>query len=148
MNKLLLALTGVLLLLTPCLQAKEELWSTDYAAALQLAKEQNKPLVMDFTGSDWCGWCIKLDKEVFSQPEFIKYAKENLVLLEVDFPNGKKLSSKVKKQNDKLAEEYQIQGYPTIVVLGADGKKLGTLGYQEGGPKNWIAALEKITKKS
>lgn len=122
-------------------------WMTDHSKALEKAKAENKPVLMDFTGSDWCGWCIKLDKEVFSTSTFKTYAEKNLVLLKLDFPRRHPLPASEKKQNEELASKYGIQGFPTIVILGADGAKKGELGYLAGGPKPWIVELEKITKK-
>ncbi|MCC7519704.1 MAG: thioredoxin family protein [Verrucomicrobiae bacterium] len=122
-------------------------WLTDHAKALEKAKTENKPLVMDFTGSDWCGWCIKLDKEVFGKPEFKSYAAKNLVLLKLDFPRRRTLPAAEKEQNEALAGKYGIRGFPTIVVLDPQGETLGQLGYQPGGPKPWIAELEKLTQK-
>lgn len=122
-------------------------WGDNYEKALAQAKADKKLLVLDFTGSDWCGWCIKLNKEVFSQPEFKEYAAKNLVLMEVDFPQTKQLSAEVKAQNDKLQKKYKIQGYPTIVVLNAEEKKVGELGYQPGGPKAFTAELDKLKGK-
>src|SRR6266566_5192801 len=111
-------------------QKKGELeWLTDLPKAQANAKLENKRLLLDFTGSDWCGWCIKLHKEVFSKPDFAKYAKDNLILVEVDFPRQKQQTEELKKANQALQQKYQIQGYPTIVVLDAEGKKLGETGY-------------------
>lgn len=121
-------------------------WLTDYKQAQSEAKSNKKLMLLDFTGSDWCGWCIKLDREVFSKPEFQQYAKDNLVLLELDFPRRKELSDAEKIQNQQLAQQYRIEGFPTIVVLDADGKKVGELGYMPGGPAAFIAELEKIRK--
>jgi thioredoxin-related protein len=121
-------------------------WLTDYKKAQQEAKANNKLVLLDFTGSDWCGWCIKLNKEVFSKPEFKDYANKNLVLVEVDFPRAKSQSSDIKKQNEELAQQYQIEGFPTIMVLDGDGKKVGLLGYMPGGPTAFIAELEKLRK--
>src|SRR5256885_17000724 len=112
--------------------AEELQWMTDLPKAQAQAKKENKLVMLDFTGSDWCGWCIKLNKEVFSKPEFKSYAKENLVLVEVDFPQSKHLAKKVTEQNAELAKQFGIQGYPTIIVLDADGKKVGQLGYMPG----------------
>ena len=118
-------------------------WLTNPAIAHAQAKREGKLVMMDFTGSDWCGWCIKLDKEVFSKPEFLAYAKTNLVLMEVDFPQRKKLSGEQKKINDALARKYKIEGYPTIVLVDGDGNRVGgDLGYVEGGPKAFIAQIE------
>jgi len=121
-------------------------WGDNYEKAAAQAKAENKLLLLDFTGSDWCGWCIKLNKEVFSQPEFKEYAAKNLVLMEVDFPQTKPQSSAIKAQNARLQTKYKIEGYPTIVVLNPAGKKVGELGYQAGGPKAFIAALDQIKK--
>jgi thioredoxin-related protein len=126
-------------------QANAE-WLTDYKRAQQEAKTSNRLLLVDFTGSDWCGWCIKLDREVFSKAEFKDYASKNLVLMEVDFPRAKAQAADLKKQNQELAQQYQIEGFPTIVVLDGDGKRIGELGYMEGGPAAFIAQLEKLRK--
>jgi protein disulfide-isomerase len=129
--------------------ASEEGWITSYKAAQAKAKKEKKVILADFTGTDWCGWCIKLKEEVFSKPEFKEWADKNVVLLEVDFPRKKKQSAELKKQNQDLSEQFGIQGYPTIMFLDAKGKKLGTLGYEKGGPEVWIALAEKqIGKKS
>ncbi len=127
--------------------AAELQWMTDLPKAQAKAKAENKLVMLDFTGSDWCGWCIKLNKEVFSKPEFAEYAEKNLVLVEVDFPNQKKQSDELKAANEKLQEKYKVPGYPTIIVLNGDGKQVGTLGYQPGGPKAFIEALDKLKKK-
>jgi thioredoxin-related protein len=121
-------------------------WSDDYDKSLAKAKEDKKLVLLDFTGSDWCPWCIRLDKEIFSTSEFKDYAKENLVLVELDFPQGKTLPRSVTKQNEKLRDEYKIEGYPTVIVLDSEGKKVGQLGYMEGGPAPFIEALNKLKK--
>jgi len=121
-------------------------WLTDLDAAKSKAKNDNKLVLLDFTGSDWCGWCKKLNAEVFSKPQFQDYAASNLVLVELDFPRFKQQSDDVKKQNMRLAGEFQIEGFPTVIVLNAAGKKVGELGYMEGGPEAFIAALEKLRK--
>jgi protein disulfide-isomerase len=101
---------------------------------------------MDFTGSDWCSWCIKLHKEVFSQKDFVAYAKNNLILLEVDFPQNKPQAKALKKTNEALQKKYNVEGYPTIIVLDGEGKQLGTLGYQAGGPGPFIEKLKALKK--
>ena len=132
--------------------AEELTWQTDVPKAVAQAKAEKKLVMLDFTGSDWCYWCKKLQSEVFSKPEFAAYAKKNLVLVEVDFPHGKKLgeqSAELKKANAELQAKYKadIEGVPTIIVLDAEGKKVGKTGYVEGGPKAWIAEFEKQVKK-
>jgi protein disulfide-isomerase len=140
---------GVIVALALFRAGAEELqWLTDLSKAEEQAKAEKKVIMLDFTGSDWCGWCIKLNREVFSQADFAKYAKDNLVLVEVDFPHAKKQSEELKKANQALQEKYKIDGYPTIIVLDAAGKKIGETGYVEGGPKAFIAELEKLRKNS
>ncbi len=128
--------------------AEELQWMTDLPKAQEKAKTENKLVLIDFTGSDWCPWCIKLKDEVFSKPEFIDYAKKNLVPVEIDFPRKKQQSAELKKANQELQQKYSIQGYPTVVVLNSSGKKVGELGYQPGGPKAFIAELDKLKQKS
>ncbi|MBI1374704.1 MAG: thioredoxin fold domain-containing protein [Phycisphaera sp.] len=123
-------------------------WTEVYDDAVAESKKTNKPILADFTGSDWCGWCIKLHKEVFSTDEFKAWAKDHVVLLTVDFPNAKPQSKEIKQQNKALEKKYKIEGYPTILFLDAEGKKLGESGYEEGGPKVWIAIADKILAKA
>lgn len=121
-------------------------WTTSYERGQQEAQANHKLILLDFTGSDWCGWCKLLDQEVFSQPQFKEYANKNLVLVEVDFPRRKKIPDETKSQNVQLARRYQVQGFPTIVVLNGEGQKVGELGYMEGGPSVFIAELERFRK--
>lgn len=124
----------------------EPSWLTDYHQAQEQAKANKKLLLLDFTGSDWCGWCIRLRREVFSKPEFQEYADKNLVLVEVDFPRGKEQTRDVRLQNQNLAMQYEVQGFPTIIVLNGEGKKVGELGYIPGGPTAFISELERLRK--
>ena len=119
-------------------------WLTDYATALKQANDQGKVMLVNFTGSDWCGWCIKLKGEVFDQPEFEAFAKENLVLLEVDFPRGKALSAPQRIANEKLAARFSVEGFPSVFIVSAKQRPLAKLGYEEGGPANYINTLKKI----
>jgi thioredoxin-related protein len=121
-------------------------WMTSYEEGQQEAKANNKLVLLDFTGSDWCGWCVLLDREVFSKPKFKEYASKNLVLVELDFPKTKPVSDATRKQNLRLAQRYQIQGFPTIIVLNGDGEVVGEFGYVKGGPDAFIAVLEKLRK--
>lgn len=123
-------------------------WDDDYDKALTKAKAEKKMVLLDFTGSDWCGWCVKLDKDIFSTPDFKAYAKDNLVLVELDFPNKKQQSEKLKAQNQKLKSEFGVKGFPTIVVLNSEGKKVGELvGYTPGGPSAFIAKVNELKGK-
>ncbi len=123
-------------------------WQTDYATALKQAQDEGKVMLINFTGSDWCGWCIKLRAEVFDQPEFAAFAKENLVLLEVDFPRRKALSASQRAANEKLSARFSVEGYPTIFIVSAQQRPLAQLGYEAGGPANYINTLKKIPNVS
>ena len=124
----------------------EATWLSDLQKAQAEAKVNHKLLLLDFTGSDWCIWCKKLDAEVFAQPGFESYAKDNLVLMKVDFPRRTPLAPDVKKQNEELAQKYSIEGFPTIVVLNGEGKQVGELGYQPGGADAFVNELKKLPK--
>jgi protein disulfide-isomerase len=145
MKKLIVGLVAAAALLTTT--AAELTWLTDAAKAQAQAKAENKLVLLDFTGSDWCGWCIKLNKEVFSTPDFAEYAKKNLVLVEVDFPRKKELSQAQKDANEALSDKYNIRGYPTLILLDGDGKKLGQLSYSDGVEKTESVDRSKITAK-
>lgn len=107
-------------------------WITDLEAAKTRAKEENKPILISFVGTDWCGWCIKIEKEIFTKEAFVDYAKENLVLLQVDFPRDKKLkeaqSAELVAQNKALDKQFKIEGYPTIFLVDAELEKLPDTG--------------------
>jgi thioredoxin-related protein len=122
-------------------------WLTDFDAAKAKAKSDHKLVLLEFTGSDWCGYCKRMQAEIFSKPQFQDYAAKNLVLVELDFPRAKPQSDEVRRQNMKLASEYEIEGFPTLIVLSPEGKRVGNFfGYIEGGPEAIIAALEKLRK--
>jgi len=127
MKKLLSILTA-LVATTAFTFAANGGWDDDYSKALTAAKADKKLVLLDFTGSDWCGWCMKLDKEVFSKADFKAFAKDNLELVTVDFPNSKKLPHKVVKQNDELKKTFKPNGFPTLVLVDADGKEVHRIG--------------------
>ena len=122
--------------------AAEDIWMTDYDAALKQAAEVNKYVLVDFSGSDWCGWCIKLDKEVFSKPEFIDYAKENLICVLVDFPQYKAQTDEQKAFNKSLANRYNIEGFPTVLILNPKGEVAERTGYRPGGPGSYVEMIK------
>ena len=123
---------------------KSEKWLDDFEAAKKDAVTFKQPILVLFTGSDWCPWCMKLDSEVLATKAFKKFAADNLILLLVDFPQGKKLSGKVQKQNDALKAKYRPDGFPTVVLLDADGKELGRTGYLEGGGEAYVKHLKEL----
>ncbi len=142
-------LAMIALVLTPGLAiAGGKGWSHDMAAAMKQAKEEKKELLLDFTGSDWCGWCIKLNEEVFSQDAFKDHAKEHFVLVEFDFPNDKShLSAETQKQNDEWNKKLAVQGYPTIYVADEEGRPYAQTGYQPGGAEAYVAHLTELRGK-
>ena len=135
--------------------AKEDLvWHTDLNKAIEIANKENKPMMLFFTGSDWCGWCVRLQKEVFTQVEFKEWAQKNVILVEVDFPRANIQTEEIKTQNRNLQQQFAVRGYPTCWFVKADKLKdgkinfnqLGTKGYEAGGPVNWINSAAVIIK--
>jgi protein disulfide-isomerase len=138
----LLAATAAALLVAAAARAAD--WTEDYSAGLAQAKKEHKLLVLDFTGSDWCVWCKRTDKEVFSTQKFKDYADKNLVLVKVDFPRSVAQTDEVKAQNARLQEKYGVEGFPTLIVLDAGENVVAKqVGYAEGGPDAFIAQLPK-----
>jgi protein disulfide-isomerase len=123
-------------------------WSDNWEAAKTRSKEEKKPILIYLTGSDWCGWCKKLEKEVISQKAFMDFAKEHFVLMEADFPKKKEQSAELKKQNAALEKKYLAGGYPTMWLLDAEGNKLSEdLGEIEGGVDGYIAKLKELLER-
>jgi len=124
--------------------AGEAPWLTSLPQAATQASKENKLLLLDFTGSDWCGWCKKLDADTFSKPEFIDYASKNLVLVQLDFPAHKPQPADLKQANRELKDRYGVQGFPTVIVLKAGGGVLWQQsGYLPGGPAAMIDAVNR-----
>ncbi len=144
MKKTILA--SLLLALTVSIStAAGDEWMTDFEAAKQKAAAENKDLLVNFTGSDWCSWCIKLVDEVFKHDAFKKGVADNFVLVELDFPQDKsKLDESTQKQNEMLQEKYSIQGFPTILLLDDQGRPYAQTGYQAGGPEKYLVHLDKL----
>ncbi len=124
-------------------------WTDDWDAAKAKSKSENKPILIYMTGSDWCGWCKKLEKEVISKKAFTDFAAEHFILMEADFPKTKEQPAPLKKQNAALRKTYLNGGYPTMYVLDAEGKKLSKdLGEIEGGLDGYIAKLKEFLPKA
>lgn len=125
-----------------------DLWLQDFAKAKARAKAEKKDLLVDFTGSDWCGWCIKLDSEVFSKDEFQNSAPRSFVLVKLDYPQNEALvTPEIKAQNEKLQQTYNVQGFPTILLMTPEGQVFGQTGYQEGGPEPYNTMLAEMQKQ-
>ncbi len=128
--------------------AADDSWKTDFEAARKEAADSDKILLIDFTGSDWCAWCIKLRKEVFAQAEFETGVKEKFVLVELDYPKDKaRVTEAVAKQNEALLKQYPIKAYPTVLLCDAAGKPFATTGYRPDGPKAYVTHLDELLAK-
>jgi len=119
-------------------------WETDLGIAIKKAKQENKTVLINFTGSDWCKWCFKLNDEVFSQTEFEEFANANLILVKIDFPQDIEQSNSTKMYNNSLAQRYAVEGFPTIILLNSDGGLLAKTGYQTGGAANYVAYIKSL----
>ena len=127
--------------------AESPSWGTDYKKAQEEAKASNKLVLLNFTGSDWCGYCIQMDRAILSQPQFKDYANKNLVLVELDFPRRKAQPPATRKQNEELAERYEIEGFPTVIVLNGEGKTVWRFeGLYQGGLASFLAELDRVRK--
>jgi protein disulfide-isomerase len=123
-------------------------WRTDLPAAAADARANQRLLLLNFSGSDWCGWCKRLDAEVFSQPAFQEYAASNLVSVLVDFPRRTKLDEALKAQNERLMRHFKVEGFPTILLFNSEGDLVGQLGYQPGGPEAFIQAIRQAVARN
>jgi thioredoxin-related protein len=165
MHKLLLTTFAISTLLIASIHAEEEnsannhkpategaelgKWTQDFDAAVKLAGEKSKPIFINFTGSDWCGWCKLMDKKVFAAKEWQDYAKENLLLVTIDFPRDKSIvPGKFVHRNEKLQSKYGVRGFPTFIVLDQDGEtKVGQLGAsQDVTPKSFVQQVEDVLR--
>jgi len=147
-------LTLLFILGSYAVQAQELVWNNNLKNSIEISNKTKKPLLLFFTGSDWCGWCIRLQTEVFKTPEFKKWANDNVILVELDFPRRTVLAPEITEQNNQLQQFFAVQGYPTVWFVNAtlnDGKinmdKLGNTGYLAGGPKVWLETANGILKK-
>ena len=118
-------------------------WTENFAEAQKKAASEKKHVLLDFTGSDWCGWCIKIDREVFAKPDFQEFGAKSLVLVEVDFPKSKTLPPEVKAQNEALERKFGVSGYPTLVLLNPQGKEVKRW---EGFKPEFLNELKKTVK--
>ena len=122
-------------------------WQVSFEKALEESASTGKPILADFTGSDWCVFCTRLKNEVFDQTEFKTWAEQNVVLLELDYPRKSTQSLDIKNQNADLAKRYQIESYPTVLFIDSSGQEIGRTGYIKGGPASWLPAADAILAK-
>jgi protein disulfide-isomerase len=128
-------------------KAGEAEWLTDFEKAREKAEKADLPILMNFSGSDWCGWCIRLDKQVFSKKQFREYAEDNLVLFLADFPMRKDQAKDLEKQNKRLLGKYGVRGFPTIVLADSKGDVIARTGYQPGGAEKYVSHLRKLLNR-
>jgi len=109
---------------------KPGVFTQDYQKALEYAKEKNLPVLLNFTGSDWCGWCQLMVRQVFSKPAWKEYSRDTLVLVTLDYPQDQSLvPEKFRSRNQRLQSQFEVRGYPTYILLDSNGKSiLGRLG--------------------
>jgi thiol:disulfide interchange protein len=136
---------GVAALASSAFATTLEGWSTDLDAAIEQAKKDKKSVLVEFTGSDWCPPCIMMRKNVFSKKEFVEEASKKFVLVEIDVPKG---NAEVREKNEPIAEKYEIEGYPTVILLDSEGKEF-TRFFASDHPKvdAFLAHLEKSLEK-
>lgn len=152
MKKIIIAL--VLFAGSFAVEAQELVWETNVTKAMKVSNKTKKPMLLFFTGSDWCGWCIRLQKEVLKTPEFAAWAKKNVILVELDYPRRAPQTPEIKKQNEELQQVFGIQGFPTIHFANGTIKNgkvnfegLGSTGYVAGGPSAWLAVANGFLHK-
>ena len=123
-------------------------WTRDFDEALKKAQKEDLPILLDFSGSDWCGWCIRLDEEVFSKEAFKKWAKDRVVLCLLDFPRDpKKVSKEQRKKNKAVARRFNVRGYPTVLLLDSNGQLIARTGYRKGGAQAYIEHIDGLLDK-
>jgi len=133
--------------------AGDDVWQADFNKATALAAKENKPILIDFTGSAWCPACKLMKNEVLSKEEFLDFANKNLILFEVDMlPTGEAAVPKLDDQNQYLIRKFGIEGFPTFVLINSKGRELGRSDeasisrFVNGGPKAFIAWVTKSAK--
>ena len=147
MKKITLVLFTLLFFVIACSDNKTQPsdnlnWTTELGQSIETAKAENKAVLVNFTGSDWCKWCFKLRDEVFSKDAFKEYADENLILVKLDFPRSISQSSETKAYNQLLAQKYGVQGFPTIIIFNSQGKPVAKTGYRTGGAANYVSHIK------
>ncbi len=124
--------------------ANAGVWTDNHDQAMKDARELSRFVLLDFTGSDWCGWCKKLDADVFSQNAFQAYAQQNLICVTIDFPRQRSLPFATKRQNEQLMKRFGVRGFPTIILLDPNGKKVANTGYRPGSAESYVLHLRSL----
>jgi thioredoxin-related protein len=145
--KVLFAVVFMIVFAIDSVADEHSIWMKDLDQAKQIAVTKNKPILVYFTGSDWCMWCMKLDKEVFSKQEFKDYLKENFIPVVIDFPMYQEQSAAIRRKHEKLKAKYAVQGFPTLFLLNPQGKILAKSNYIPGGVSGVKKYLELAKQK-
>ena len=124
-------------------EESKKIWLTDVSQAIEESKVSGKPIFVFFTGKEWCSWCKKLERQVLSKEGFINYAKENLVLLELDFPRGRR---NLPQKQIELARKFNIKGYPTVILMDSSTKKIAKTGYEAMSPEQYVEHVKALLK--
>ncbi len=132
---------------TPIREEENMNWMTNFKAARELAEKEHKIMLLSFSGSDWCPWCVRLDNEVLAQPEFQAWAAEHAISVKLDFPQTTALPADLRKQNDDLAGYYNVEGFPTIILAHPDGREFARTGYRQGGAAAYVQHLEELRRR-
>tara|TARA_Y100001934_G_C12163093_1_gene682917 strand:- start:73 stop:558 length:486 start_codon:yes stop_codon:yes gene_type:complete len=125
-------------------EKKEIHWLINYEEAIELSRTEEKPVFMLFTGSDWCGWCMKLESEVFASDAFRDAMADTFVFLKLDFPRKIQQTPEIKKQNKRLMREYPVRGFPTVILLNSKNQQIGSTGYKRGGGAAYVEHIQKM----
>ncbi len=124
-------------------EESEKIWLTDVNQAIEQSKVSGKPIFAFFTGKEWCSWCKKLERQVLSKDGFINYANENLVLLELDFPRGRR---NLPQKQIELARKFNIKGYPTVILMDSSTNKIAKTGYEAMSPEQYVDHVKVLLK--
>jgi protein disulfide-isomerase len=122
-------------------------WFTDYALATKIAQQKDRPIFLLFTGSDWCRWCIKLEEEVFDDPAFVQAVRDKFIFVYIDSPRHKKLPKPIEDSNRVLRDKFDIEGYPTVLILTSQGELIGEAGYVGGKGPGFLKELQRLLPK-
>ena len=122
-------------------------WRSDYASALQEGRETGKPLLLFFTGSDWCVWCKRLHQEVFQSGEFAREVGSSFVFVEIDSPMRRTLKPELQRQNERLKQQFQVKAFPSVILVDPQGFEIARTGYKAGGGRNYAAHLKSLLKQ-
>ncbi|MEE9431473.1 MAG: thioredoxin family protein [Melioribacteraceae bacterium] len=123
-------------------ETSEVVWHTNLEQAIVIAEKENKQILLQFSGSDWCHWCKRLNEEVLETKEFENYAQDNMVLVNLDYPKSIPQTDKVKEYNQKMLQKYGVRGFPTVLLLDKTGKVVKQTGFVAGGPSKYIKHIK------